>query len=290
MFGHSCNCLGKYVERLRGADKTVEKFPCPTCHSEFTLKSDQDVTELARNYFIKNMLEIMAIQEKAKASTACSRCKGPAVNLCTSCKILMCQECSESHDNWFTMKIHNVLSVQELNKPEGQVKMRSKLYCMKHEDKILEIYCETCKELCCIHCMLSNHLKQDHSCVAVNEVAQKQRETLQSNCTTLHEKLSEGKEALNNICKVMKCLEINTKTAKDEIKEHKKNILKIVAEKLDEKAEKMNQEVDKVYDELHGELSEQHDEIKDYLDKVQDSVSLPRNLLKGGSIEEILSS
>ena len=83
---------------------------------------------------------------------------------------------------------------------------------------------------------------------------------------------------------------MNTKTAKDEIKEHKKNILKIVAEKLDEKAEKMNQEVDKVYDELHGELSEQHDEIKDYIDKVQDSVSLPRNLLKGGSIEEILSS
>jgi ribosomal protein L37AE/L43A len=114
VFGHSCNCLGKYVERLRGADKTVEKFPCPTRHSKFTLKSDQDVTELASNDFIKNMLEIMAIQEKAKASTACSRCKGPAVNLCTSCKILMCQECSESHDNWFTMKIHNVLSVQEL--------------------------------------------------------------------------------------------------------------------------------------------------------------------------------
>ena len=277
MFGPSC-CLGKHVERLRGANKTVEKFPCPTCHSKFTLKSDKDLTELASNDFIKNMLETMAIQQKAKTSTACSRCQGPAINVCTSCKILMCQKCSESHDNWFTMKIHNVLPVQELSEPEGQVKMRSKLYCMKHEDKILEIYCETCKELCCIHCMLSNHLKQNHSCVAVNDVAQKQRE------------LSEGKEGLNNICEVMKCLEKNAKTAKDQIKEQKENILKIVAEKLDERAEKMNQEVDKVYGELYGELSEQHDEIKDYLDKIQDSVSLPRNLLKGGSIEEILSS
>jgi ClpP class serine protease len=63
-----------------------------------------------------------------------------------------------------------------------------------------------------------------------------------------------------------------------------------VAEKLDERAKKMNEEVDKVYGELHSELSKQHDEMKDYLDKVQASVSLPKNLLKRGSIEEIISS
>ena len=52
----------------------------------------------------------------------------------------------------------------------------------------------------------------------------------------------------------------------------------------------MNEEVDEVYSELHSELSKQHDEIKDYLDTVEASMSLPRNLLKRGSIEEILSS
>jgi chromosome segregation ATPase len=126
--------------------------------------------------------------------------------------------------------------------------------------------------------------------VAVSELAQNRKETLQSSCTTLDEKLAEGKEALINICEVMVSLEKNAKTAKDQIKEQKGNILKIVAEKLDQTAEKMNDEVDKVYGELHSELSKQHDEMKDYLDKVQASVSLPRNLLKRGSIEEILSS
>ena len=52
----------------------------------------------------------------------------------------------------------------------------------------------------------------------------------------------------------------------------------------------MKKEVDKVYSELQSELSKQHDEIKEYLDKIQASVSLPRNLLKRGSIVEILSS
>ena len=282
------HCLGKYVERLRGADKKIETFPCPTCRSEFTLKSNQDVAELPSSYFIKNMLEIMAIQQKAKTSTACSRCQDPAINHCASCEIFMCKKCSESHNGW--LKNHDVMCVQELGNPESQVKMRSKLYCMKHKDEVLKYYCETCKELSCIDCVVLNHQKPIHSCVAVTELAQKQRETLQSSCTTLDEKLAEGKEALNNICEVMKSLERNAKTAKDQIEEQKENILKIVAEKLDERAKKMNEDVDEVYGELHSELSKQRDEMKDYLDKVQSSVSLPKNLLKSGSIEEMLSS
>ena len=236
------------------------------------------------------MLEIMAIQRKAKTSTACSRCQDPAINHCASCEIFMCEKCSQWHDTWPANKNHNALSVQELSNPESQVKMRRKLCCMKHEDEVLKYYCETCKELSCIDCVVLNHQKPSHSCVAVREIAQKQREALHSSCTTLDEKLAEGKKALNNICEVMKSLEKNAKTAKDEIKEQKENILKIVAEKLDERAKKMNEDVDQAYGELHSELSKQHDEMKDYLDKVQASVSLPKNLLKRGSIEEIISS
>ena len=234
------------------------------------------------------MLEIMAIQQKAKESATCSKCQDPAISHCASCQELLCKKCSESHDNW--LKDHNVLSIQELGNPESQGKMRRKLYCMKHKDEVLKYYCQTCEELCCIDCVVLIHTKPNHSCVAMSELTEKRSQTLQSSCTTLDEKLSEGKKALNNICEVMKSLEKNAKTAKDQIKEQKENILKIVAEKLDERAEKMNEQVDEVYGELNSELSKQHDEIKDYLDKVQASVSLPRNLLKRGSIEEILSS
>ena len=250
----------------------------------------QDVADLPSNHFIKNMLEIMAIQEKAKASPACSHCQDPAINHCASCEMFMCKKCSESHDIWPGNKNHNVLSVEELSKPESQLKMKRKLYCMKHDDKVLEYYCETCKELCCIDCVVLNHQKPKHSCVGIREVSHTRRNTLQSSCTTLDEKLSDGKEALSKICEVMKSLKQNAKMAKEQVKENKEKILKILEEKLNERAEKMKKEVDKVYNELHCELSKQHDEIKEYLDKIQASVPLPRNLLKRGSIEEILSS
>jgi hypothetical protein len=235
------------------------------------------------------MLEIMAIQRQAKGAR-CSSCQEIAVSRCMTCEMFMCEKCSNYHAMWPVMKDHDVLSVEELSNPQSQVKMRSKLYCVKHKDKMLEFYCETCKELSCLHCMVLNHIKQNHSCVSVEEIAQKQREILQGSCTTLDEKLSAGKEALNAVCEVMKSLEANAKDAKAQINAQKDKILTSITEKLEVQAKKLAQDVDNVYGELHGELSKQHGEIKDYLDKVQASVSLPRNLLKRGSIEEIVSS
>ena len=232
----------------------------------------------------------MAIQEKAKTTIPCSRCQEPAMNYCTTCEVFMCKKCSESHNFWPKNKNDNVLSLTDLRNSESQLTLRRKLYCIKHDDKILEYYCETCQELCCIDCVVLNHQKSNHCCVPLRQMAQKQRETLQFSCTTLDEKLSEGKKALEKVCKVIKSLEKNAKHAKDQIKEQKEKILKIVAEKLHEKAKKLNEELDEVYGEMRSELSKQHDEIKKYLDKVQASISLPRNLLKRGSIEEILSS
>ena len=284
--------LVKYVDRLRGDDEHVETLPCPTCRSKFTLKTDEGMVGLRSSCFIKNMLEFMAIQAKAKASAACSRCQEPAINHCTTCEVFLCKKCLDSHDSWLvTMKqsSHNVLSMQELINPESQVRIKRKLYCVKHEGEMLKYYCETCKELCCIDCVVLNHQKPEHSCMAVSGDAQKQRETLQSSSTILDEKVSEGKDALKNVCDVIKSLERNVKTAKDQIEEQKERILKIISEKLCERAKKIDEEVNSAYGELNSQLTKQHDEIKDYLDKLQASVSLPKNLLKKGSIEEILS-
>ena len=117
-------CLETYAERLDGSDKNIKTFPCPTCRSEIMLKSNQDVACLASNHFIKSMLEIIALQEKAKASPKCSHCKDPAINHCGSCEMFMCEKCSDSHNIWPGNKNHNVLSVEELSKPDVQMKMK----------------------------------------------------------------------------------------------------------------------------------------------------------------------
>ena len=235
------------------------------------------------------MLEIMAIQEKAKASATCSRCQDPAINYCATCEAFLCKRCSEAHNSWLIMKSHDVLSVQELSNSNNEVKMRRKFYCVKHEDEIVKYYCKTCKELCCIDCVVLHNQKRNHSCTAVRCDAQKREDLLQSSCSILDRKLSEGKEALKDVCEAMMSLERNADTAKQLIQEQKDKILEILAKKLDERAMKMTEGVDKAYDESKTRLNKLHEETRNYLDKVQTSVSLSKNLLKRGSIEEILS-
>ena len=92
--------------------------------------------------------------------------------------------------------------------------------------------------------MVLTHIKQNHSCVSVEEVAEKQKEILKSSCATLDEKLSEGKKALQNISGVMKSLEENATAAKDKITQQKENLVKIGVDKLDESAKKLFEEVD----------------------------------------------
>ena len=284
-------CLEKFVKshREKAVTKNIEQFNCPTCLSEFTLKPLDEVAGMASSHFIRNMLDIMAIQRRARTSK-CSVCQEPAIKRCTTCEMFMCEKCLVYHDIWPPNKKHTVLSLSELTQHENQTKIKAKLYCKKHKNKTLKFYCETCKELICTHCMVLNHIKQNHSCLSIDEVADKQREALRLGCATLNNKLAEGNEALVAICNAIHLLEDNTKKIKAKIIQQKQEILQTVNEKLEEKAQSMIDEVDKLFSTKHDDLSKQLAGIKAYVEKVKSSVILPKSLLEKGNNEEILSS
>ena len=224
----------------------------------------------------------------------CQCCESAAVYRCLTCEMFICENCSDWHNKWPDHKKHTVLSINELNSPEGQTKMKSKLYCRKHQDKTLKFYCETCKvngfamvvsiflhgfPLVCLLNVLTGtelyslygfntHQTKSFMCVSGGSRWETKR-NIKINCATLGEKLSEGKKALDNISGVMKSLEENATAVKDKVKQQKENVVKTVIDKLDERAKKMFEEVDEIYGELHAELTKQYDEIKQYIDKVQ---------------------
>ena len=285
------SCLEKFVRsrREKAVDKVIEEFNCPTCRSVFILKHGVEVSGMAGSHFIRNMLDVIAIQRRAKASK-CSRCQEPAINRCTNCQMFMCEKCFEAHESWPVNKKHSVLSINELTESENQAKIRPKLYCEKHENKTLKFYCETCKELICTHCMVLNHVKQNHSCLSIGDVADKQREMLRSGFALLSKELTEGNEALETIYNVTEFLENNANKVKAQVIEQKEEILKAVAQKLEEKARFMINEVDKIYNTMHNDLSQQRDVIRTYVDKVKSSVDLQRSLLDNGNNEEVVLS
>ena len=228
-------CLEKFVkgQREKAEGKVIEVFNCPDCRTEFELKEGQQVAGMPRNHFIANMLEVLAIQRRPN-KILCSTCerKPPAISRCIECEKYLCRECLTAHGNWPDFKKHTVFTMEELVKPENQDKTREKSTCKQHENETFKYYCQTCKKLACIHCVLLEHNKAEgHLYQSTEEVAEKKRELLKSSSSFLNEQFKEGSDALKHMVHVMQQLEKNAGKAKDHINQHKENILKVVTKR-----------------------------------------------------------
>lgn len=285
------SCLEKFVKNHR--DK-VQGMPrreinCPTCRSAFTLKPGDDVASMTPNHFICNMLEVMAVQDRVKG-VPCSHCPGPSVGRCVTCEVFLCQKCLTDHSNYRGFNNHSVLSMDELSKPENQTKIRRKLNCQEHKNKVLKFYCETCEELICRYCMDFHHEKPNHYCLPAEKVATKQKQFLVSSCNALKLKLDHGNKVLKEILDVTQSLERVSKRVSREINRQKDDILKVVTQRLNEEARQLISQAEEIYHGKHHKLTQQKDDIKVYVGKLESCLYLSEGLLEKGTDQEILSS
>ena len=292
--------------------KVIEVFNCTECRTEFELKDGQQVADMRPNHFIGNMLEMLAIQRQPN-QIPCNSCKRkvPAISRCMECKQYLCRECLTAHEMWPALKKHTVFTMEELVNPENRDKTREKSTCEKHRNETFEYYCETCKKLACIHCLLLEHNKDGHSYLSTEEVAEKKRKLLKSSSSLLNDQLEEGSDALKHIEHILQELEKNAEKAKDQIGKQRESILKAFTErqknalkafterqkrdlksfteKLQEKAKAKSDEVDNTYKITHEFVRKQKADVKVYVEKVKSSTEFSNNLIEKGTREEIIS-
>ncbi len=293
-------CLEKIVriEREKAKSGETEDFNCPTCRSVFHLKSNQEVAELSSSHFIRNMLEAVQLQNRAKHAN-CSKCnKQQASCRCLTCELFLCDECLAEHntvrESWpgFKKIPCSVLSVEELAKPENQSKINGNkiLHCDKHEGKKLKFYCETCKELICRYCMDFIHTRPDHECAPTEHVVEKRKESLKSSVSALEKKLVCGNEALQAIIDVEEEFKSNRQKVKEAITNEKERVKDMVLQHLEENAKKQCDIVDMVYNKTHQVITKQRSDIQSFVNEVTASCHMAKNVVESGTNLEIIES
>ena len=286
-------CLEKFVKKQRekAAGKEIKDFNCPTCRSVFTLQPNEEVEGMSGSHFIGNMLEVVAIQRRAKVAK-CSRCENSATCRCMTCEneTFMCEKCLEIHRSFPDLRNHTVLSIDQLNEPENQAKIKGRLHCKRHENKKLKFYCGTCKELICRYCMDFNHLRPDHLCSPIEEVAEKGKKALKANYDTLMLKFTQINNALQDIAGVMQALKENSIKAKEGIDQQSDEVKKIIVQNVEDRAKIKKNEIDQICNNTYEKLAGQSNELKVFVDRVKGAVDLSKNLLEKGDCVEILST
>ena len=128
------------------------------------------------NFNIENLREYQSLhQEEERGPTQngnggkqlCTSCSlgEEAINYCYDCEAYVCQACFNSHKTLNVLKSHEVVSLDDIHKPDRhRHSRRMQERCRVHRAKNLSAFCTTCNKPICDTCGItdhSDHKKQD---------------------------------------------------------------------------------------------------------------------------------
>ena len=194
------DCLEPLVIR----DQHGLSLCCPKCRRS-TLLPVNGVSGLQPAFHVHHLFEIQDALQKVKQGqegqkTLCEKCnKREANGFCRDCGDFVCDECIAVHQAWKEYSTHTVISLEQLKSDATDMVPPTKkiLYCSKHPEKELDLFCETDQELICQHCIVKTH--RDHQYDLVSETFPKHREAIFSHLDPIKLQLSTLDRAIQDI-------------------------------------------------------------------------------------------
>ena len=102
------------------------------------------------------------------------------------------------HSEWEEMSKHEVVSMEKIQSDAKQLLPPKKvtLYCSHHEGMKLDLYCETCGELICLHCTVNMHCRPEHKYDLVGDTFQRHKAEITTSLKPVEEQVGLASRAL----------------------------------------------------------------------------------------------
>ena len=152
-------CKSPCLEKLVAKDG--QSLQCPTCRHLVPL-SAKGVSGLQSDFHIDHLFEIRDAFNKAAESTEtqCGSCEDEkATGYCRDCGEFVCDDCQAAHRKIKIWKTHKIITLDEMQAQATYLipPKRVVLYCPRHEENVLKIFCETCSVVICTDCTIRLH-------------------------------------------------------------------------------------------------------------------------------------
>ncbi len=165
---------------------TSKTKSCPTCKKAFKLP-EGGLSVLPKDLRKQYEVEVAeyALKIETSSDIACDRCldsdESNATTFCCNCCKFLCSKCTQDHTRHRDKHSHKLV---ELGKERVNTKTlldsipHNTASCQLHSDEVLKFYCETCKQLVCIDCIILKH--NNHKYDRVEQVSEKGKQQLKS--------------------------------------------------------------------------------------------------------------
>ena len=188
------------LERLVLQEEGQSILRCPNCRRGTAVPA-QGVSGLQSDFHAHHLFEIRDTLTKAKEpqKTQCEKCKkSTATGFCRDCGKFICDKCTEMHQMWDDLATHQIVTMQDIQADTATLIPPKKkvLYCPKHKESVLKIYCETCNELICTDCTIRLH--QGHQYDVISDTFPKHKQEIADQLEPVKHHLDTVNQALQN--------------------------------------------------------------------------------------------
>ncbi|CAG2254017.1 TRIM56 [Mytilus edulis] len=241
------SCIKTYIVSSTKKENEAEGFNCPVCRTFVSYDKRPDKPEawassLPVNHFVMSMLDKRAIQRSEKVCNSCqiNNDMKMAISWCTICEEAFCEQCAKCHKSFKVSAKHKLISFNEIQLGNSDLKISEVLSCEEHPDKIVEVYCEDHSMPCCTLCATLSHRKCENV-ISIVKAATGIKQSEQTTCLikTLNERNTEICEIVENQKESLARAENNTEKITKEMTTLKKGII----DHLDQLEEKMKIEL-----------------------------------------------
>ena len=125
------------------------KIKCPLCQIEVAVPERGTMKTLPSCFYLKNMLDILAIKECSTSKVTCGNCekKSEEASYCFHCGGFWCNACLDAHNILRANREHRVLALKDFQEKDFEVVLKRPAFCQKelHENEVLKFYCKMCE-------------------------------------------------------------------------------------------------------------------------------------------------
>ncbi|XP_006812656.1 tripartite motif-containing protein 2-like [Saccoglossus kowalevskii] len=271
------NCLVGWMEQHGGLE-------CPNCRKRYSVHMGS-IQTLPPSIVTNSMIRLIEEQENQGGGTCHGCAEYSSANRCVNCAMDLCATCTRAHTKAPITRHHRIVAADHFKQSKGSADL-SVAYCTTHDEKIIELYCETCQTSICHLCLRSEH--KGHSVVDLQGVADELRNVFASNISQLNAQLIELENGKQNVEIQSKELAKQLMIQKKAIKTHSREIIEqlinvIKLEKRDH-LQKITNDYDKLLQEINNEMH-QYDTTGALLES---TITFVDNLLQYGSDAQLM--
>jgi hypothetical protein len=285
-------CLHNFCRKcIAGISETTgsrSQAACPQCQEQFAIPK-AGVDGLPRNSFLENYLKLKDIC--GSSDQPCDLCNSDdadaeqlkfATVYCLVCRQKFCSSCASIHSKINVCRKHEQINLGEEDVDSVSAMIKSPTICDKHRQKRLKYYCGTCRQALCQLCYVEKH--QSHKCSDLAEPAEKLREQVKKDTTSLTELLEECRRMLAKVSSDNDTFDDQIISIENELHARADQL----KDEIDREVEQLLEEMAVIRKKRSEEVEKACDEIKQRMASLEHGMSYIEELATKGSPGDIL--